>query len=102
MQITKSTVLKEVQAGGDIKDIAKRLGIPVVKLREAAKAFNINLRNKPRKEYSFVDDTNTLEIIDDTNTQESTNQLNQNEDNDLISTSTVLFPEITVTEDTEL
>lgn len=93
MDITKTNVLKEVQAGGDIKDIAKRLAIPVSKLREASKAFGISLRTKPRKQYNFVDDTNT---------PEPNNQLNQNEDNDLVSTSTVLFPETSETQDEEL
>ncbi len=57
MQITKTSVLKEVTEGGSVTEIAKRLAIPVAKLREAAKAFNINLRNKPKKQYSFIDDT---------------------------------------------
>lgn len=87
MDITKTTVLKEVQAGGDVKEVASRLGIPVARLREAAKAFNINLRSKPRKEYNFIDDTEEVTLISNTVKKET----KKVEEEEVVNVSTNLF-----------
>jgi len=57
MQITKTSVLTEVQKGGTTKEIAERLGVPTSRLKEACKAFDISLRSKKREAWEFIDDT---------------------------------------------
>ena len=55
--INKSNVLAEVAKGGTALEVAQRMGIKLPMLRQAAKAFNINLRSKPTVALKFVDDT---------------------------------------------
>lgn len=66
-EIKKSDFIKEITAGGTVKEIASRLGISTAVLREGAKNFNVNLRAKPKNLVIFIDDTVESEQLNTSN-----------------------------------